>query len=85
MYSSPGRRSLSLEGKEVTPELFPDEVLPLMDFMSFVSLPIGRPISAAELVRRPLALVEVVARLNICGKRALERDEEVEPSGGWIC
>src|SRR5438045_7991872 len=57
---------------------------PLRDFKSPCSVPMGRPMSAAELVRRPLA-PDTVARLNICGRRALDNEEDVEPSGGCIC
>lgn len=39
--------------------------------------------SAAELVRR--ALPPVLVRLNICGRRALDKEDEPEPSGGCIC
>lgn len=47
----------------------------------------GNPISvpAALLVRRVLPVVACVARLNICGIRALLKELELCPSGGWNC
>ena len=47
----------------------------------------GSPISvpAALLVLRVLPVVACVARLNICGIRALLRELELCPSGGWSC
>ncbi len=71
---------MSPDGKEVADELATDEILPDTDFKSYESLLIGRPMSAAELVRRPLLLV--VVRLNICGRRALDKDDDADPSGG---
>ena len=82
MYSSPGSRSISLIGNDVAEFVPPEELLPFVDFESKESLPMGRPISAAELVLRPLLPV-VVARLNIWGNRPRDKDEE--PSGGCIC
>ena len=82
MYSSPGSRSISLIGNDVAEFVPTDALEPFVDFESEESLPIGRPISAAELVLRPLLPV-VVARLNICGNRPRDNDEE--PSGGCIC
>ena len=48
---------------------------------------IGRPISvpAALLVLLVLPVVACVARLNICGIRALLKELELCPSGGWYC
>ena len=48
---------------------------------------IGNPISVAValLVRRVLPVVACVARLNICGIRALLKELELCPSGGWNC
>jgi hypothetical protein len=48
---------------------------------------IGRPISvpAALLVLLVLPVVACVARLNICGIRALLNEFELCPSGGWNC
>ena len=54
-----------------------------MAFNSMGSLvDIGRPMSAAELVLRDLPVFD---RLNICGMRARDKDDELEPSGGCIC
>ena len=80
MYSSPGRRSVSPIVNEVA-ELAPPEPGPFVVLKSWESFPIGRPISAAELVLLPFPAL-VVARLNIWGNRALDKDEE--PSGGCI-
>lgn len=58
MYSSPGRRSEeSVFGYEVAAEEFDDVAMfPVIALMSDGSLVcMGRPISVAELVRRPLA------------------------------
>ena len=48
---------------------------------------IGKPISvpAALLVLLDLPVVACVARLNICGIRALLKELELCPSGGWNC
>ncbi len=48
---------------------------------------IGRPISvpAALLVRLVLPVVACVARLNMCGMRALLSELALCPSGGWNC
>jgi hypothetical protein len=57
---------------------------PFIAFESACSWPMGKPISAAELERRPL-LLDTAERLNICGMRARDKEEEVDPSGGCIC
>ncbi len=57
-------------------------MLPIVDLESDESFPIGNPISAAELVLRPLLAVPV-ALLNICGNFALDKDDE-DPSGGCM-
>jgi hypothetical protein len=95
MYSSPGRRSADSapEGNDDTDppaveKLLVDEaMLPVRDLSSAGSEDcIGSPISVAELVLLPFVEVPTcVARLNICGIRAREREDEVLPSGGWIC
>lgn len=86
-YSSPGNSSCSLVGNE---ELADDPVpgtLVVAAFKSEGSLVcIGSPISVAELALRPLVPDACVARLNICGIRARDNEEEEdEPSGGCIC
>ena len=59
-------------------------VFEAMDLRSAGSLVfMGSPISAAELVLRPL--VAICVRLNIRGMRAREREDEVVPSTGWTC
>lgn len=84
MYSSPGNSPISLDRNDVADAPPADEILPFKDLLSKDSLPMGSPISAAELVRRALLPVALVARLNICGIRARDIDD-VEPSAGWIC
>jgi len=95
MYSSPGSRSTDSapEGNEDTDPpaaeklLAEETILPVNDFSSAGSDDcMGRPISVAELVRRPFVDAPTwVARLNICGIRARERDDALPPSGRCIC
>lgn len=86
-YSSPGNNSCSLEGKEEPVDDPVPETLFVIALKSEGSpVYIGSPISVAELVLRPLVPVACVARLNICGIRARDNEEEEdEPSGGCIC
>lgn len=95
MYSSPGSRSTDSapEGNEDTEPpaaeklLAEEAMLPVNDLWSAGSDDcIGRPISVAELVRLPFVEAPTwVARLNMCGIRAREREDALPPSGGWIC
>lgn len=61
----------------------PDGVWPETREVRSDEEPMGRPMSAAEEVRRAFP-VEDAARLNICGILALLRELAV-PSIGWLC
>ena len=79
MYSSPGRRSLSDEAGKLD-SVIPLGVWPDTRVVRSVVEPIGRPMSAAEDVRRVFP-VDEAARLNICGILA-RLSEDAVPSTG---
>ena len=75
VYSSPGRRSCSDAGNEKDGPAAS---------MAEAGSGAGRPRSVAADERRPFPPAACVARLNICGIRPREREEDELPSGGWM-
>lgn len=79
-------KELSIEGDAEWPWCVSEFIAGCMEGADIFAC-MGSPISvpAALLVLRVLPVVACVARLNICGIRALLRELELCPSGGWSC